>query len=59
MSIALWIVQALLALLSTAAGIRKVRLSQATLALRAPALSALPLPFLDSSAAPSCWPRPA
>jgi uncharacterized membrane protein YphA (DoxX/SURF4 family) len=46
MGIALWIVQALLALLFTAAGIRKMRLSQAALAQRAPALSTLPLPFV-------------
>jgi uncharacterized membrane protein YphA (DoxX/SURF4 family) len=43
---ALWIMQVLLALLFAAAGIRKVRLVQATLALRAPALRSLPLPFV-------------
>jgi hypothetical protein len=46
MGIALWIVQALLALLFAGAGVRKVRLSPAALAQSAPALRTLPLPFV-------------
>src|SRR5215469_8307661 len=46
MDIALWTLQALLALLFAAAGIRKLRLSPTARAQSAPELSTLPLPFV-------------
>jgi putative oxidoreductase len=46
MSIVLWILQVLLALLFAAAGISKLRLSQTALAQSAPELSTLPLLFI-------------
>jgi uncharacterized membrane protein YphA (DoxX/SURF4 family) len=46
MGIALWIVQVLLALLFIAAGIPKLRLSQAALVRSVPAMSTLALPFV-------------